>query len=155
MLKLHCFLPRPQWHWKAVLVWCLSPRIIAGISLHLAFLEYLCCLQRHLHHCGLDEGPPGWRSRLSRSRINSAVYIAHSPAERDPLVPSDCAGSLRRAKSAGNLRDQEFERQDSEFQRQDSEFDRQDSETSGQIHFELPILSISMASDKPFVEQHL
>lgn len=84
------------------------------------------------------------------------MYIAHSPAERDPLVPSDCGGSLRRAKSAGNLRDQEFQRQDdSELQRHDSELDRQDSETSGQIHFELPILSISVASDKPFVEQHL
>lgn len=131
----------------------------------LIFIHPICTSQRYLHQCGLEE-IPGWRTRLSRSRINSAVYIPNSAAECDPLVPRDCSVSLRRAKSAGNLQGQhhdlEFQRQDSEFQRQDSELQRQDSDvfiqesdTSNQNHFELPILSISVATEKPFVEQHL
>lgn len=134
-------------------------------SFPLLLFHIICIPQRHLHQCGLEE-TPGWRTRLSRSRINSAVYIPNSSAECDPLVPADCAVSLRRAKSAGNLQGQhhdlEFQRQDSEFQRQESEFERQDSDvfkpesdTSGHNHFELPVLSISVATEKPFVEQHL
>lgn len=108
--------------------------------------------QRHLHHFGMDEPQPGWRSRLSRSRINSAVYIAHSAAERDPLVPSERAATMRRAVSAGNLRD--CERDSRESDQYNCDFSRQDSEPASH-RLELPILSISEASEKPFVEQHL
>ncbi|XP_046678618.1 uncharacterized protein LOC124366264 isoform X2 [Homalodisca vitripennis] len=109
-----------------------------------------CGSKRHLHHCELEEGVgTSWRSRLSRSRINSAVYIAQSSTECDPLMPPDCAVSLRRAKSAGNLRDQQLPSHDAEFHRQDS-----DPSPPGH-HFELPVLSVSVATEKPFVEQHL
>ncbi|XP_054289038.1 uncharacterized protein LOC129004468 [Macrosteles quadrilineatus] len=103
--------------------------------------------QRHLHHFGMDDPVPGWRSRLSRSRINSAVYIAHSSAERDPLVPPEHAVTMRRTVSAGNLRERDHDSRDCDFT-------RQDSEPAGH-RFELPVLSISEASEKPFVEQHL
>ncbi|XP_054288586.1 uncharacterized protein LOC129004162 isoform X2 [Macrosteles quadrilineatus] len=106
-----------------------------------------CCSQRHLHHFGMDDPVPGWRSRLSRSRINSAVYIAHSSAERDPLVPPEHAVTMRRTVSAGNLRERDHDSRDCDFT-------RQDSEPAGH-RFELPVLSISEASEKPFVEQHL
>ncbi|KAG8262049.1 hypothetical protein J6590_061101 [Homalodisca vitripennis] len=114
-------------------------------------LILLCVLgQRHLHHCELEEGVgTSWRSRLSRSRINSAVYIAQSSTECDPLMPPDCAVSLRRAKSAGNLRDQQLPSHDAEFHRQDSD------PSPPSHHFELPVLSVSVATEKPFVEQHL
>lgn len=100
------------------------------------------CRQRHLHRYGLDENYD-WRSRASfalpsRSRINSAIYIGTQ--NRNEQEPKNLIPAVRKAKSADNLRTNIY---------------RQDSEQSAGNNFELPILSVSVVSEKPFVEQYL
>lgn len=117
-----------------------------------------CCSQRHLHRCGLDDRILDWRPRSgffipSRSRINSAIYISsQSHSEREPLCDDDFKHSshIRKAKSADNLRTSCMYKQDS-----DPTSSTPGPVTANNNNFELPILSVSVATEKPFVEHYL
>ncbi|XP_075237202.1 uncharacterized protein LOC142333674 isoform X2 [Lycorma delicatula] len=107
-----------------------------------------CCSQRHLHR-GLTEDFD-WRSRSAfimphRSRINSAIYISSQHrSECEPLFCSENFKTIRKAKSADQLTVPKSPKH---------EHDSSDNDLPNNL--ELPILSVSVASDKPFVEQYL